>query len=59
MHGEYGDLKLGPRANYIARPAINPARLSFNELVELTRIPDNATNQLRVLREAWSTVIDN
>lgn len=59
MHGEYGDLKLGPRANYTARPAINPARLSFNELVELTRIPDNATNQLRVLREAWSTVIDN
>jgi DNA helicase HerA-like ATPase len=59
MHGEYGDLGLEDKANYMRSPAIQPAMLTFGELVKLTGMPENATNQLRVLRQAWEDVMED
>ncbi len=56
MHGEYGDLGLGDKAN-IRKPVINPVKLSFEEIKDLSRLPENAINQERILRHAWSATI--
>ena len=57
MHGEYGDLGLGDKANVIERPGINPLQLNYSELLELADVPPNATNQQRAIRDAWATVM--
>ncbi|AFZ70364.1 putative ATPase [Caldisphaera lagunensis DSM 15908] len=57
MHGEYGDLGLGDKAN-IRKPIINPAKLSFEEIKDLSRLPENAINQERILRRAWLKTMD-
>ena len=55
MHGEYGDLGLpGDKAVVHGTPFINPYSISLRELVRLARIPENAHNQLRLLRWAWN-----
>ncbi len=46
---------LGGRVN-VVKPKINPAMMSFSEMLRLTRLPDGAHIQERVLREAWKKV---
>lgn len=53
MHGEYGDLGLGGRFVEHDPASLNPAALTFPELLQLTRMPVNAINQERILRWAW------
>ncbi len=55
MHGEYSSMDLGDIMN-VQRPLINPVNLGFDELKTMMRIPENAHNQERVLREAWGKV---
>ncbi len=57
MHGEYGDLGLGPRALEHDPASVNPAALSFPEVLQLARMPANAINQERILRWAWKTAM--
>ncbi|MGC9210073.1 MAG: helicase HerA domain-containing protein [Acidilobus sp.] len=58
MHGEYGNLGLPDEKVNASPPAINPLMMSFSELLELARVPDNATNQQRALRQAFDNVWD-
>ncbi len=56
MHGEYGGLGLdGDHVNF-PPVAINPLKITLGELLELARVPDNATNQQRALRKALDRV---
>jgi DNA helicase HerA-like ATPase len=57
MHGEYSTMKL-PGLISVKKPEVNPVNLTFEELRTLARIPDNAHNQERILREAWSIVFE-
>ncbi|MGC9072424.1 MAG: helicase HerA domain-containing protein [Acidilobus sp.] len=56
MHGEYGNLGLSEDSVNRSPPAINPLMMSFSELLELARVPENATNQQRALRQAFDSV---
>ncbi len=58
MHGEYGDLGLGGRARIWSPASVNPASLSFRELMQLVRMPPQATNQERILRWAWRNALE-
>ena len=55
MHGEYSTMQL-PGLISVKKPEVNPVNLTFEELKTLARLPDNAHNQERILREAWSEV---
>jgi len=57
VHGEYSRADIIPDKQKIIKPRIHPASLSFAELLKLTRIPPNATNQERILRNAWSETL--
>ncbi|BAN89552.1 helicase HerA domain-containing protein [Aeropyrum camini] len=53
-HGEYGNLGLGPREAKLLRPArVNPASLSFWELLSMAGLEPQATVQKRILRWLW------
>ena len=58
VHGEYAQAEIAPGNQKIIEPRIHPASLSFAELHRLTRMPSGATNQERILREAWKRTID-
>jgi DNA helicase HerA-like ATPase len=59
VHGEYSRAEIVPsHLQKVIEPKINPLTLSFSELLKLMRIPPNATNQERALREAWSEVLE-
>ncbi|MCE4610538.1 MAG: ATP-binding protein [Desulfurococcales archaeon] len=51
MHGEYGTLGLEGRAKLLSPAKLNPASLTFEELLELTRF--QGTQQERLLRWLW------
>ncbi len=54
IHGEYARAGITePKRQKVIEPKIHPSKLSFSELLKLMRMPPNATNQERVLREAW------
>ncbi|MCE4607229.1 MAG: ATP-binding protein [Desulfurococcales archaeon] len=55
MHGEYSSMDV-PGIINVRDPQVNPVNLTFEELKTLARLPDNAHNQERVLREAWEKV---
>ncbi|MCE4614105.1 MAG: ATP-binding protein [Desulfurococcales archaeon] len=55
MHGEYSSMDL-PGVINVQNPQINPVNLTFEELRTLARLPENAHNQERILREAWEKV---
>ncbi len=56
MHGEYGSLGLDRDSVNTPPAAINPLMMSFGELLELAKVPENATNQQRALRLAFDRV---
>ena len=58
IHGEYAAAgELVPGRTGVKEPKINPFSLSFPELLRLARVPENAHNQERILREAWKALI--
>ncbi len=59
MHGEYGDLGLEGKARVWSPAALNPAAISFPELLKLSRMPPNAINQERILRWAWGNAMES
>ena len=61
MHGEYaaaGD-SLAPGRVSVKEPKINPFNLSFPELLRIARVPENAHNQERILREAYKKIMED
>ena len=56
VHGEYGSGIVRDRQARL-RPKINPVAMTIEELFQLAQIPENATVQRRILREAWEEVI--
>ena len=56
MHGEYSRSDIVPGSQKVIKPRIHPYSLSFAELLKLTRMPPSATNQERILREAWRSI---
>ncbi len=56
VHGEYGDLGLAGKAKIWSPASVNPASITFNELLELIRMPPHATQQERILRWVWEEV---
>jgi DNA helicase HerA-like ATPase len=54
MHGEYTGMDAGGRANVLSPARVNPAALTFEELLELTRF--RGEQQERLLRWAWFEV---
>ncbi len=62
MHGEYALAQpplAGSSLTVVKQPRINPFALSFPELRKLTRIPENAHVQERILREAWKKLMND
>jgi len=58
IHGEYSRAGIvSPKKQKVIEPKIHPLSLNLSELLRLMRIPPNATNQERVLREAWHEVL--
>jgi DNA helicase HerA-like ATPase len=54
IHGEYSRAEIvQPNLQKVLEPKIHPLSLSFSELLKLVRMPPNAINQERILREAW------
>jgi hypothetical protein len=58
IHGEYSRAEIVPGRQKTVKPRIHPASLSLAELLRLTRMPPSATNQERILREAWKAMLD-
>ncbi len=60
IHGEYSKAEIASSRNQkVIEPRIHPLSLNLSELIRLMKIPSNATNQERILREAWHEVISN
>ncbi|WP_460122833.1 helicase HerA-like domain-containing protein [Stetteria hydrogenophila] len=62
VHGEYAgsiDLRtaLGGRVN-VVEPKINPAKLELSEILKLAKLPENASVQERIIRDAWKKTIE-
>lgn len=61
IHGEYAGASspIAPGRTRVKQAKINPLALSFSELRRLARIPENAHNQERILRQAYAQLMDD
>ena len=62
MHGEYAsseDLKriLSGRVR-VLKPKVNPANLKLSEIFKLVKLPEHASVQERIIREAWNKAME-
>lgn len=62
MHGEYAnsdDLKriLSGRVR-VLKPKVNPANLKLSEILKLVKLPEHASVQERIIREAWKNAVE-
>ncbi len=60
IHGEYAyaSEEIAPGKTRVKAPKINPLTLNFSELKRLTRLPEGAHIQERILRRAWKELVD-
>ena len=56
MHGEYGALGLDEERVNFPPVAINPLKVTLGELLDLAKVPENATKQQRAIRKALEQV---